>query len=123
MKFFVFIVLIMGTAFLVLLSGFTLPTLIALLVFVLAITSDFYTTWRCLKARGREGNPVMALLFRKVGIRKTFCMMAGLWVCVIMFRWLPSPEGAQTAVALAYWIVPMNNLTVLAKLKRRKVVC
>ena len=109
----------LGAACLILISGLTFPTEIALLVLLLAVTSDFYTTWRCLKKMGREGNPIMALMFRKVGLLKSFGLMAGIWVCFIMFRWLGSTEGIQTAVALAYWLVPMNNLVVLTRLSRK----
>lgn len=119
MKYLIFVVLMLGTALLILLSGFALPTAIALLVFVLAITSDFYTTHRCLKNRGREGNPMVGFLFKRVGVYKTFGLMAVFWVCIIWFKWLPSTEGVQTAVALVYWLVPINNLIVLRKLSKR----
>jgi len=122
MKYVIFIALMLGTACLVLFSGLVFPTVVALTVLVLAITSDFYTTLRCLKEQGREGNPVVALLFKKVGVYKTFGLMVIMWTCFIMFRWLPQTEGIQTAVACAYWLVPANNMIVLAKLKRKKVV-
>jgi len=120
MKFIIFIVLMFGTACLVLFSGLAFPTMIALTLLVSAIIADSYTTLRCLREKGREGNPVMALLFKKVGIYKTFALMAVVWTCFIMFRWMHQTEGIQTAVAIAYWLVPVNNMIVLAKLKRKK---
>lgn len=120
MKYVLFIVLMMGTACLILISGFTLPTWVALLVLVSAVTSDFYTTWACLKASGTEGNPAIAFLFRKVGILKSFGLLAGLWVCFIVFRWLGQSEGIQTAVAIVYWAVPVNNLIMLIKYRRKR---
>lgn len=122
MKYIIFIALLLGTAILVLFSGFTLPTMIALTVLVLAVTSDFYTTWRCLKEKGREGNPVVAFLFRKIGLRKSFGLLVIMWVCFITLRWLPQPESIQTAVALAYWLIPINNLMVLMRLRKRGYV-
>jgi len=119
MKFFVFMALVLGTACLILLSGFALPTVTALLILVSAVTADFYTTWRWLKERGREGNPMIAFLFKKLGVYKSFGLLAGLWVFIIVFRWLPAPEGIQTAVALSYWLVPVNNILALMKLMRR----
>ncbi len=119
MKYVVFIVLLLLTATLVLLSGFTLPTAVALLVLASAVTSDFYTTWRCLQAKGKEGNPVVAFLFKKVGIPKSFAILVAMWTVFVLLRWLPQSEGIQTAVAIAYWLVPLNNLTVLAKLRRK----
>ncbi len=119
MKYVVFIVLLLMTATLVLLSGFTLPTAVALLVLASAVASDFYTTWRCLRVGGKEGNPVVAFLFKRVGVPKAFALMVAVWTVFVLLRWLPQSEGIQTAVAIAYWLVPLNNLTVLAKLRRK----
>ena len=119
MKYVVFVVVMLGTACLIQISGFAFPTWIALIVLILAIASDFLTTWACLRKQGREGNPVMAFLFRRVGLYKTFGLMVGIWVCFIAFRWLGTPDGSQTAVALVYWIVPMNNIAVLVRLHRK----
>ena len=123
MKYIIFVVVMLVTAFLIQISGFSFPTWIALLVLILAIASDFLTTWACLRKQGREGNPVMALLFRKIGLYKTFGLMAGIWVCFIVFRWLGTTAASQTAVALVYWMIPMNNMVVLVKLNRKTARC
>lgn len=123
MKYIIFVVVMLGIACLVQISGFAFPTWIALLVLILAIASDFLTTWACLRKHGREGNPVMALLFRKIGLYKTFGLMAGIWVCFIVFRWLGTTAASQTAVALVYWMIPMNNMVVLVKLNRKTARC
>ena len=123
MKYIIFVVVMLGTACLIQISGFAFPTWIALLVLILAIASDFLTTWACLGMQGREGNPVMALLFRKIGRYKTFGLMAGIWVCFIVFRWLGTTAASQTAVALVYWMIPMNNMVVLVKLNRKTAWC
>lgn len=119
MKYVVFIALMLATACLILYSGLVLPSMIALLIFVLAITSDFLTTWLCLRMRGKEGNPVMAFLFRRVGILWSFGIMAVLWVVIIMTRFMPAVEGVQTAIALTYWYVPINNILVLRRLTKQ----
>jgi len=119
MKYVGFIVAMLGTACLIFISGFTLPTIAALSILILAITADFYTTWRCLKVRGREGNPMVAFLFKRVGLRASFGLMVGLWALIIIFRFLPAVEGVQTAIALVYWVVPLNNLIVLKRLCRK----
>jgi len=116
LKYIMFVVLMLGTACMILISGFTLPTVIALMVLVLAVASDFLTTLACLKKRGKEGNPVIAFLLKKMGVLETFGLMAGIWTCLIVFRWLPATEGIQTAVAFTYWLVPVNNLIVLRRL-------
>jgi len=118
-KYVIFVVVMLGTACLLQISGFAFPTWVALLVLILAIASDFLTTWAGLRKQGREGNPMMALLFRKVGLYKTFGLMAGIWVCFIIFRWLGTPDGSQTTVALVYWMVPINNTVILVKLNRK----
>lgn len=117
-KFIAFAILFMGIGVAVFLSGFTMPTALSLTVFVLAIISDSFTTWLCLRKRGQEGNPVAAFLFKKVGFGGTCIFMAGIWVAIITFRFLPAIDNAQTAIACAYWLVPLNNLLVLRRLTR-----
>ena len=123
MKYFIFVVVMLGIACLIQISGFAFTTGVAFLVLILAIASDFLTTWACLRKQGREGNPVMALLFRKIGLYKTFGLMAGIWVCFIVFRWLGTPDGSQTAVALVYWMIPINNSVVLMRLNGKMARC
>lgn len=119
MKYIVFVVLMMGTACMVLIAGVTFSTPVALTVLICAVSADFLTTYACLKLRGKEGNPVIAFLFRKIGIGGTFGLMVGIWTVFILLRWLPSTAGIQTAVACAYWLVPINNLMVLKRLNRK----
>lgn len=119
MKFLAFMVVMLGTATLILYSGFTLPTEVALSILVLAIASDSLTTYLCLRAKGREGNPVMAFLFRRLGVKGTIGLWAVLWMPIIIFRFIPAVAGVQTAIALVYWLVPVNNLAVLIRLRRK----
>jgi hypothetical protein len=100
-------------------SEFHLQTIISLAILILAVTSDFITTWLCLRRTGKEGNPVIVTLFKKIGVLGTFGLMACLWVLLIVFRWLPADNGSQTAIALTYWLVPMNNVNVLRRLNRK----
>ena len=123
LRFIAFVALMLATACLILLSGFALPTVVSLTVLVFAISSDSLTTWLCLKSKGREGNPAVAFLFRKVGVFKTFGIVACVWTVFIVFRWLPQIDGIQTAVAFTYWLVVMNNLIVLIRLRRRVAHC
>lgn len=119
MKFILFMILLLGTATLVLQSGYTFTTGIALMVLLSAVSMDFITTWLCLRVKGREGNPVIAFLFRKISVPGTFLLMAGIWTAFILLRWLPASVGIQTAVAVAYWLVPVNNVMVLARLRKK----
>ncbi len=118
-KYIAFIALCMCVAIAVFLSGFTMPTSIAILVLVLAIVSDTTTTYLCLRKKGEEGNPVVAKLFKKLGYKGTTVIWLVIWALIIYFRVLPAGEQAQTAVAFAYWLVPMNNLWVLRRLTKR----
>ena len=118
-KYIAFVALCMCVAIAVFLSGFTLPTSIAITVLILAIASDTTTTYLCLRKKGEEGNPVVAKLFKKLGYKGTTAVWLVIWVLIIYFRVLPATEQVQTAVAFAYWIVPMNNLMVLRRLTKR----
>lgn len=118
-KYIAFIALCMGVAIAVFLSGFVMPTLVAVSVLVLAILSDTTTTYLCLRKKGQEGNPVVARLFKRLGYKGTTMVWLGIWVLIIWFRVLPASETVQTAVALAYWMVPINNLWVLRRLSKR----
>lgn len=123
MKYIMFVALMLATACMILLSGFALPTAASLTVLILAVSADSFTTWLCLRKRGREGNPVVAFLFKKVGVFQTFGLMGCLWTCFIVFRWWSQTDGIQTAVAFAYWLVVANNLIVLRGLHRRAAHC
>ena len=117
-KYIMFVVLMMGTACMVFISGVKFPTPLALMVLICAVGADFLTTYLCLRARGKEGNPVIAFLLKRIGIWGTFGLMACVWLVFIMLRWLPSDLGSQTAIACTYWLVPINNLMVLKRLSR-----
>ena len=120
MKYAIFIVLMLGTAILTLAFVPAFPTVIALTILICAVALDFLTTYACLRKKGREGNPVVALLFKKLGVLGTFAVMAGIWTCIIIFRLLPAEPGVQTAIAFAYWLVPANNVIVLRRLSRKQ---
>lgn len=117
-KFIWFCLLMFSVAIIVLLSGFQLPTAGGLILFISAILADDVTTYICLKLGGTEGNPVVSFLFRKIRIKEfriigTFVLMGVLWALIIYFRWLPASEAVQTAIACAYWLVPINNILVI----------
>ena len=109
----------MGIGALMMYLGIHLPREISLPVLLMAVVMDFLTTYLCLKAKGREGNPIVAALFKRIGIAGTFAVMVCIWVAFIYFRWWPSEPVAQTIVAIVYWIVPINNTIVLKRLTKR----
>lgn len=121
MKFIVFMIAMLGTAVLILYSGLAFPTMVALTLFILAIGADFLTTHLCYRKKGREGNPVMAVLHKRIGLRNSFLVMGGLWTVIIITRFMPATEGVQTAISLVYWFVPANNLWVLRRLGKKNM--
>jgi len=121
-KYIAFVTLCMCVAVVVFLSGFAMTTQTAILVLVLAILSDTTTTYLCMRKKGQEGNPVVAKLFKWFGYKWTTAVWLCIWVLIIWFRVLPASETVQTAVALAYWLVPLNNLWVLRRLSKRNTV-
>lgn len=118
LKLFAFVAIVLGTACVLMLSGFHLPTFASLAVLLFAIGCDDLTTYLCLKKSGREGNPIAAFLMKKAGIKGTIIIMACIWGVIIYTRWLPSQPSSQTAIAFAYLLVPINNLWVLRRLTK-----
>lgn len=118
-KFIAFCALMLGVCYAVFLTGFTLSTPVNVTLLVSAIALDSFTTWLCLRKKGTEGNPVVSRLFKKLGFLGTWSIWAVLWTLIIVFRFVPSNEQSQTAVACAYWLVPINNLWVLWRLAKR----
>jgi len=119
-KYLLFVLLMLGTACTIFISGLEFATIVALIVFLCAISADFLSTYLGLKVGGREGNPVIAFLFKKLTVGGTFALMGVLWTAFILWRFLPSNAGSQTAIALTYWLVPVNNFVVLKRLQRKQ---
>jgi hypothetical protein len=121
-KFWWFTALMLSTGTLIMLSRITFPYALALVVFLTAIFSDMYTTHLCLRMSGKEGNPMVAFLMKKASIWGSFLLSACIWALYIHFMWMNSRANVQTALALTYWIVPINNLFVLRRLKKQRRV-
>lgn len=119
MKFIVFTVLMFCTALAILLSGLRLPAIIALAVLFIAVGLDFLTTYICLKKGGKESNPIIEFFIKRVGVLGTFGIVAGVWIAFLFLRFLPSSDGGKTAVAITYWLVPINNFMVMKRLDKK----
>lgn len=117
-RYIAFITLVMCVAVAVFFSGLVFPTWLAVSVLVVGIVCDSLTTWLCLRKKGTEGNPVVSFLFKKIGFVGTLVLWAIIWVAIIYFRILPASPMAQTAVAIAYWLVVVNNLIVLRRVSK-----
>jgi hypothetical protein len=121
-KFYWFTALMFCTGIVLMLLGVTFPRTIALVVLLGAIFTDQFTTYKCLKLSGREGNPVVAFAMRKISVWGTFMVSACIWALYIRFMWMNSQVNVQTAIALTYWLVPVNNILVLRRLNKVKRV-
>ena len=119
-KYIAFIAVVFCAAIAVFISGLVLITPVAVSILVAAIISDTVTTKLCLNKSGREGNPVVAVLFKRLGYKGTLALWTAVWGLIIYFRILPADNATQTAIGIAYWLVPLNNLWVLRRLTRAK---
>ena len=117
-KFYWFTALMFLTGIMWMVIGIRLPWHISLLILMVAIYSDMLTTYLCTHLSGREGNPVVAFMFKRISIWGTFMLSACIWCLYIYFMWMRSLESVQTAMAITYWWVPLNNVLVLRRLRK-----
>ena len=118
-KYIAFCALMFVVAFAVFYSGFTLPKPVNVCLLLGAVVADSLTTWLCFWEKGREGNPLVAFLFKKMGFWGTLVLWYALFGLNIWFIYVPSNLHNQTGVWCAYWLVPLNNLFVFWKSRRR----
>ena len=100
-------------------TGLVLPGMVSLLILVAALLGDMLTTYLCLRVGGREGNPVIAWLFKHLTVLGTFGLAAIVEGLFIYFRILHASDYSKMAVALTYLLVPANNLIVMRRLINR----
>jgi len=120
MQLFKGMVMLIAVAVFILYSGIVLPTYAALLLLVMALIMDTVTTYRCLKLGGVEANPIVRFFFKRIGFFPTLVLWYGVWFMIITYRIAPAVPEVQTAIAFAYWTVPMNNARVLKKLRLKQ---
>jgi len=94
----------------------------AMVILALGVCLDIISTYLCFKNGGQEQNPVAAWVIKKIGIFGLFGGIAVLWA--VLFKLVIfAPNAsiyAQTALAVTYWAVPVNNFFVLKRLLRVK---
>lgn len=117
-RFLISLGMILGMACLIFMSGLQLPFVVALIMLLCAICADFTTTYLCLRAGGQEGNPLVGFLLKKLGVVGAFTVMACIIAMLVLTQFIPSNSSSQTAVAMVYWIVPVNNVMVLRRLRK-----
>ncbi len=86
--------------------------------FILLQVGDVYTTNECLRSRkGREGNPVMAWVFSRIGVLPGIIIPKLVIVALIgaAVALHEMPWWALSGLCFAYVIVIINNVLVLEK--------
>lgn len=101
-------------------TGFQLPTSAALSLLLAAIAADTATTYLCLKRGGKETNPIVGFLMKKLGLFWTFAMVWIVWAMLIHFNYLRTNISTQTAISVVYWLVPVNNVVVFWRLGKKE---
>ena len=94
----------------------------AMIVMAIGVCLDMLSTYLCFKNGGQEQNPVAAWVIKKVGIFGLFGAVAVIWGLLFKFV-IFAPNAsiyAQTALAITYLVVPINNFLVLKRLLRVK---
>lgn len=85
-----------------------------------AVASDYGTTVKATRMGGKEGNPFVGKLFNKIGVEKGGLIVIGLFILFVIFIFRNSPPYQQLALGCMYWIIPVNNLIVIKRLRKPK---
>ena len=90
-------------------------------IFLLLQLFDFYSTWRILRSGGREMNPIMAWIFKNIGVIKGLIItktLMGMAFVYIIYLYKNTTEVTITLVIinLVYvFLVYLNNTKGLKK--------
>ena len=103
-------------------TGIHLTETEAMAILAVGVCLDILSTYLCFVNGGKEQNPAGAWVIKKIGIFGLFGCIAAVWVLLFKFIIFPPSANiyAQTALALTYWAVPVNNFLVLKRLLRVK---
>lgn len=89
-------------------------------LFLSAAVCDYRTTVKACRLGGKEGNPFVNIIFKKVGVEKGGLVTLGVLFLMVMLVFRGAPPYQQLAIGCAYWIVPINNLLVIRRLRKSK---
>lgn len=121
-KFIWFMALLFAVAVTLAYVGVEFPSPYPIIILCMGIMADYLTTYLCFRVGAREGNPVFAKVFRRFGFLGTIALSTVIWALIILLRIVHQTELIQTAVALTYWLVPLNNMVVFQRLQKRKEI-
>lgn len=100
--------------------GLSPPLALTVTLFSAGVVFDYGTTVKASRLGGKEGNPFVNILFKKVGVEKGGLITMALFALMVIFMFRGSPAYMQLAVGCAYWLIPVNNLMVIRRLKKSK---
>lgn len=99
-------------------TGIHTSSNVSMAMLIAGICSDMLSTYLCFKHGGREQNPAAAWLIKKITIFGLFGVFACIWGAFFWFSFRHSNIYAQSALAIVYWSVPINNMWVLRRLMK-----
>lgn len=89
------------------------PLGLTVTLLVLASIADYLTTLKASSLGAKEGNPLVNLLFKGVGVKVGGLITLAFLVPFILLMFVKAPAYGQLALGCTYWIVPVNNLMVI----------
>lgn len=124
-KYPVFVILIVsaciGLIYLFNYVGVSPPWFLSLAVLLIAMSGDYVTTVKATELGAKEANPIPRFIFSKVGVRKGGLIIMGIVGVIVIFLWKPLYPQEQLAIGAAYLIVPINNLIVIWRRRKREM--
>ena len=100
--------------------GFRPPLFVTLSLFISAIIADCMTTVKAMKLGGKEANPIVGFLFKKLGVKRGMIVSMVVMLPIFLYFFLKAPAYQQLAIGYVYWLIPINNLKVIRRLKNSK---
>jgi len=100
--------------------GLCPPASLTITLFAVAVASDYGTTVKTSRMGGKEGNPFVGLLFKKIRPEIGGLFVLAFFALAIIFVFDDMPTHQQLAFGCAYWMVPINNLLVMRRLRKSK---
>jgi len=100
--------------------GYRPPLFVSLSLLVTAIIGDCITTTKAMKLGGKEANPIVGLLFKKLGVKWGMVVAMVVMTPIFIYFFLKAPSYQQLAIGYVYWLIPINNLKVIKRLRNSK---
>lgn len=97
------------------------PPILPTVLILSAISADYVSTVKASKLGATEGNPLVGLVFKRIGVKLGGLVALIILTASVLFLWRDIPPYQQLAMACAYLIVPINNIIVIRRRLIREV--